>query len=66
MEAVNLLSSNKYTEKQIVSIFYLVDLEYVETRYTAQLKTEFPPALADKTVTDVTIIEGLLSLFLLV
>ena len=40
-------------------MIYLIDLEYVETRYTAQWKTEFPQALADKTGTDVTIIEGL-------
>ena len=43
---------------QYQKMIYLIDLEYVETRYTAQWKTEFPQALADKTGTDVTIIEG--------
>ena len=39
-------------------MIYLVDLEYVETRYTAQWKTEFPQQIADKTGQDVTVIEG--------
>ena len=39
-------------------MIYLFDLEYVETRYTAQWKTEFPQSIADSTGNDVTIIEG--------
>ena len=39
-------------------MIYLFDLEYVETRYTAQWKTEFPQSIADATGNDVTIIEG--------
>ena len=39
-------------------MIYLIDLEYVETRYTAQWKTEFPQAIADKTDQAVTVIEG--------
>jgi glycosyltransferase involved in cell wall biosynthesis len=38
-------------------MIYLIDLEYVETRYTAQWKTEFPALLSDNNL-DVTIIEG--------
>ena len=38
-------------------MIYLVDLEYVETRYTAQWKTEFPAMLRDNGL-DVKIIEG--------
>lgn len=38
-------------------MIYLIDLEYVETRYTAQWKTEFPALLTDNSL-DVTIIEG--------
>ena len=37
---------------------YLIDLEYVETRYTAQWKTEFPQQIADQTGQDITVIEG--------
>ena len=36
----------------------LIDLEYVETRYTAQWKTEFPQQIADETGQDITVIEG--------
>ena len=39
-------------------MIYLFDLEYVETRYTAQWKTELPQQIADTTGSDVTIIEG--------
>ncbi len=39
-------------------MIYLVDLEYVETRYTAQWKTEFPQQIADQTGQDITVIEG--------
>ena len=39
-------------------MIYLFDLEYVETRYTEQWKTEFPQSIADSTGNDVTIIEG--------
>jgi len=39
-------------------MIYLVDLEYVETRYTAQWKDEFPQSISDSTGKDVTIIEG--------
>ena len=39
-------------------MIYLVDLEYVETRYTAQWKTEFPQQIADETGQDITVIEG--------
>jgi len=39
-------------------MIYLIDLEYVETRYTAQWKTELPQAIADANDTSVTIIEG--------
>jgi len=39
-------------------MIYLVDLEYVETRYTAQWKTEFPQQIADQTSQDITVIEG--------
>ena len=39
-------------------MIYLFDLEYVETRYTAQWKTEFPQSIAASTGNDVTIIEG--------
>jgi len=39
-------------------MIYLIDLEYVETRYTAQWKTEFPQSIADKTGQDITVIEG--------
>ncbi len=39
-------------------MIYLVDLEYVETRYTAQWKTEFPQQLANETGQDITVIEG--------
>ena len=39
-------------------MIYLFDLEYVETRYTAQWKTELPQQIADTTGNDVTIIEG--------
>lgn len=38
-------------------MIYLIDLEYVETRYTAQWKTEFPALLTDNNL-DVTVIEG--------
>lgn len=38
-------------------MIYLVDLEYVETRYTAQWKTEFP-AYLKKQGLDVTVIDG--------
>ena len=39
-------------------MIYLIDLEYVETRYTAQWKTEFPQQIADQTGQDITVIEG--------
>ena len=39
-------------------MIYLVDLEYVETRYTSQWKTEFPQSIADKTGQDIVVIEG--------
>ena len=39
-------------------MIYLIDLEYVETRYTAQWKTHLPQILADKTAQNVTVIEG--------
>ena len=39
-------------------MIYLIDLEYVETRYTAQWKTELPQSIADETGDSVTIIEG--------
>ena len=39
-------------------MIYLVDLEYVETRYTAQWKTEFPQQIADATAQNITVIEG--------
>ena len=39
-------------------MIYLVDLEYVETRYTAQWKTEFPQSIADKTGQDIVVVEG--------
>ena len=39
-------------------MIFLFDLEYVETRYTAQWKTELPQQIADTTGSDVTIIEG--------
>ena len=39
-------------------MIYLIDLEYVETRYTAQWKTEFPQQIADQTEQDITVIEG--------
>ena len=39
-------------------MIYLVDLEYVETRYTAQWKDCFPQQIADKTGQDITVIEG--------
>ena len=39
-------------------MIYLIDLEYVETRYTSQWKTEFPQSIADKTGQDITVIEG--------
>ena len=39
-------------------MIYLVDLEYVETRYTAQWKTEFPQQIADQTGQDIIVIEG--------
>ena len=39
-------------------MIYLFDLEYVETRYTAQWKTELPQKIADTTGSDVTIIAG--------
>jgi len=38
-------------------MIYLIDLEYVETRYTAQWKTEFP-AYLKKQGLDVTVIDG--------
>ena len=39
-------------------MIYLIDLEYVETRYTAQWKTEFPQQIADATAQNITVIEG--------
>ena len=39
-------------------MIYLVDLEYVETRYTSQWKSEFPQSIADKTGQDIVVIEG--------
>ena len=39
-------------------MIYLVDLEYVETRYTAQWKDCFPQQIADVTGQDITVIEG--------
>ena len=39
-------------------MIYLIDLEYVETRYTSQWKTEFPQSIADKTGQDIVVIEG--------
>jgi len=39
-------------------MIYLVDLEYVETRYTAQWKDCFPQQIADRTGQDITVIEG--------
>ena len=39
-------------------MIYLVDLEYVETRYTAQWKTELPQQIADATAQNITVIEG--------
>ena len=39
-------------------MIYLVDLEYVETRYTAQWKDCFPQQIADQTGQDITVIEG--------
>ena len=39
-------------------MIYLVDLEYVETRYTAQWKDCFPQQIADTTGQDITVIEG--------
>lgn len=39
-------------------MIYLIDLEYVETRYTAQWKDCFPQQIADKTGQDITVIEG--------
>lgn len=38
-------------------MIYLVDLEYVETRYTSQWKTEFPALLRNNNL-DVKVIEG--------
>lgn len=43
---------------QSYRMIYLIDLEYVETRYTSQWKTEFPQSLADQTGQDITVIEG--------
>ena len=43
---------------QSYRMIYLIDLEYVETRYTSQWKTEFPQSIADKTGQDITVIEG--------
>lgn len=39
-------------------MIYLIDLEYVETRYTAQWKSEFPQQIADATGQNITVIEG--------
>ena len=39
-------------------MIYLIDLEYVETRYTAQWKTEFPQQIADQTGQDIVVVEG--------
>jgi len=39
-------------------MIYLIDLEYVETRYTSQWKSEFPQQIADKTGQDIVVIEG--------
>ena len=39
-------------------MIYLIDLEYVETRYTAQWKTELPQQIADATAQNITVIEG--------
>ena len=43
---------------QSYRMIYLIDLEYVETRYTSQWKTEFPQSIADETGQDITVIEG--------
>ena len=38
-------------------MIYLIDLEYVETRYTAQWKTELPQSIADETGDSVMLLE---------